>query len=168
MKSCTKTNAHLWRRCTAIYAPFFQIMRLWRRARGYPNPCTCCHVMVLLILSNYRVRHKSTDYHQGVVAEWSKALFHRSWRRVAWVRIPLETYIFIFEFFNFSLFRTAQWIPWKWNQVWPFTCSHSCFRPQIQLIIQGLVYIYSRSIALMSSWLLNGRWMDWSFRFVYT
>ena len=34
-----KTNAHLWRRCMAIYAPFFQIMRLWRRARGYPNPC---------------------------------------------------------------------------------------------------------------------------------
>ena len=38
-----KTNAHLWRRCTAIYAPFFQIMRLWRRARGYPNPCTWIH-----------------------------------------------------------------------------------------------------------------------------
>ena len=38
-KFCTKTNARLWRRCTAIYAPFFQIMRLWRRARGYPNPC---------------------------------------------------------------------------------------------------------------------------------
>ena len=35
----TKTNAHFRRRCTAIYAPFFQIMRLWRRARGYPNPC---------------------------------------------------------------------------------------------------------------------------------
>ena len=39
-KFCTKGNAHLWRRCTAIYAPFFQIMRLWRRARGYPKPWT--------------------------------------------------------------------------------------------------------------------------------
>ena len=38
-KFCTKTNAHLWRRCTSIYAPYFEIMRLWRRARGYPNPC---------------------------------------------------------------------------------------------------------------------------------
>ena len=37
-KFCTKMNAHLWRRCTAINAPFFQIMRLWRRARSYPNP----------------------------------------------------------------------------------------------------------------------------------
>ena len=55
---------------------------------------------------------------------------------------PARDTYFHFEFFNPILFRTAQWISCKWNQAWPFTCSHSCFRPQIQLIIQGLVYKY--------------------------
>ena len=34
------------------------------------------------------------------MAEWSKALIYLSWNGVAWVRIPLEIYIFIL---NFSL-----------------------------------------------------------------
>ena len=103
---------------------------------------TCCHVMVL---SNYPVRHQSTGYDQGVVAERSKALLHRSWRGGS---NPAGD-IFHFEFFNPSLFQTAQWIPCKWNQAWPFTCSHRCFRPKIQLIlIQDLVCIYIRTIAL--------------------
>ena len=57
-KFCTKTNAHLWRRCTAIYAPFFQIMRLWGRARGYPNPCL---YWILFKLARYeRLSHCSS------------------------------------------------------------------------------------------------------------
>ena len=54
--------------------------------------------MVLLILSHYPVRYKSTNYHQGIVAERSKALINRSGRGMAWVQIPLETYIFILNF----------------------------------------------------------------------
>ena len=38
--------------------------------------------------------------HQGVVAERSKVLIFLPWCGVTWVRIPLETYIFIL---NFSL-----------------------------------------------------------------
>ena len=40
------------------------------------------------------------DHHQALVSERSKALTSLSWTGVVWVRIPLETYIFIF---NFSL-----------------------------------------------------------------
>ena len=56
-------------------------------------------------------------------------------RNVAWVRIPLETYILIWIFQSQP--RTAQWIPCKW--AWPFTSSHSCYRLQIRPIIQGPV-----------------------------
>ena len=38
LKFHTEMNAHSWRSYSAIYAPFFQIMRLWSRARGFPNP----------------------------------------------------------------------------------------------------------------------------------
>ena len=69
-------------------------------------------------------------------------------RGAEWVGSNLARDIYFhFEFFNPSLFRTAQWITCKWNQAWQFTSSHGCFRPQIQLIIQD-VYINSRSIAL--------------------
>ena len=50
-------------------------------------------------------------------------------------------HIFAFWIFAPSPFRTYQRSPSKWNQAWPFTCSHSCFRPQIRLIIQGFVYL---------------------------
>ena len=54
---------------------------------------------------------------------------------------------FHFEFFAPSApFGTGKWIPCKWNQAWPFTCSHSCFRPKIWY---KALYINSRSIALM-------------------
>ena len=54
---------------------------------------------------------------------------------------PAGDIYFHFEFFNPSLFRTAQWIPCKWNQARPFTCYYSCFRPQIQLdnIVVGTI-----------------------------
>ena len=53
--------------------------------------------------------------------------FHRSWRGVRGFVVPAGDIYFHFEFFNPSLFRTAQWIPCKWNQAWPITCIHSCF-----------------------------------------
>ena len=93
--------------------------------------------MVLLIVSHCHVRHSSTVHHQGVVAERSKALIHWSWSgfESRWRH-------FHFECFNPSLIWTVQWIPCKWNQAWPFTCSNSCFRPMIRLIIQGFVYLW--------------------------
>ena len=51
-------------------------------------------------------------------------------------------HIFIMNFFAPSPFRTGQRSRCKWNQACPFTWSHSCFRPQIWFIIQGLVYKY--------------------------
>ena len=59
----------------------------------------------------------------------------------AWVRILLETYIFILNFFDPFPFLTAHRSPSKWNQAWPFTCSYCCFKPEIRLIIQG-IYVY--------------------------
>ena len=47
----TKINAHSWRSYTAIYAPFFQLMWLWRRARGYPNPWIPHAVLVADLIS---------------------------------------------------------------------------------------------------------------------
>ena len=76
---------------------------------------------------------------------WPSGL--KSW--FTWCGIPAMVsnsagYIYLhFEFFVPSLFRTAQWSPCKWNQAWPVTCGHSCFRPQIRLIIQYLVYLYA-------------------------
>ena len=48
---------------------------------------------------------------------------------------PAGSIYFNFEFFAPSPFRTGQRSPCKWIQAWPFTCSHSCFRLQIRLII---------------------------------
>ena len=55
----------------------------------------------LKFVSHYPARRLTTDHHQALVAERSKAL-QLSCRGLAgaWVRIPLETYIFIL---NFSL-----------------------------------------------------------------
>ena len=73
-------------------------------------------------------------------------------RGVAWRGFKSRrSHIFSFLIFNPSLFRTSQCTPCKWNQAWPFTWSHSCFRPQIRLIIQCLV-LYNRSIALSLNW----------------
>ena len=55
---------------------------------------------------------------------------------------PAGDVYFHFEFFAPSPFRTGQRSRCKWNQACPFTWSHSCFRPQIWFIIQGLVYKY--------------------------
>ena len=55
---------------------------------------------------------------------------------------PAGDIYFYFEFFAPSLFQTGQRSCCKWNQACPFTWSHSCFRPQIWFIIQGLVYKY--------------------------
>ena len=55
---------------------------------------------------------------------------------------PAGVIYFHFEFLAPSPFRTAQRSQCKWFQTLPFTCSHSCFRPHIQLIIQGLVYLF--------------------------
>ena len=55
---------------------------------------------------------------------------------------PAGDIYFHFEFFAPSPFRTGQRSRCKWNQACPFTWSHSCFRPQIWFIIQGLVYKY--------------------------
>ena len=54
----------------------------------------------LKFVSHYPARHLTTDHHQALVAERSKALQLTSLTGGAWVRIPLETYIFIL---NFSL-----------------------------------------------------------------
>ena len=54
----------------------------------------------LKFVSQSPVRHQITDHHQTLVAERSKTLTFLSWTDVMWVRIPLETYIFIL---NFSL-----------------------------------------------------------------
>ena len=53
---------------------------------------------------------------------------------------PTGDIYFHFGFFAPSRFRTGQRS--FWNQARPFTWSHSWFRPQIQLIIQGFVYSY--------------------------
>ena len=76
------------------------------------------------------------------MAERSKAL-QLSCRGLADVGSNLAGDIYFhFEFFAPSPFRTGQRSRCKWNQACPFTRSHSCFRPQIWFIIQGLVYKY--------------------------
>ena len=55
---------------------------------------------------------------------------------------PAGDIYFHFEFFAPSPFRTGQRSRCKWNQSCPFTWSHSCFKPQIWFIKQGLVYKY--------------------------
>ena len=57
------------------------------------------------------------------------------------LRIAGDIY-FHSEFFAPSPFQTGQRSRCKWNQACPFTWSHSCFRPQIRLIILGFVYSY--------------------------
>ena len=52
----------------------------------------------LKCVSHYPVRHLTTDHHQALVAERSKALIFLSWIGVILVRIPLETDIFILDF----------------------------------------------------------------------
>ena len=81
----------------------------------------------------------------------SNALFFRYTQLVSLA--PAGDIYFHSELFAPFPFRTAQRSQCKWTQAWPFTCSHSCFRPQIRLIIQSLVYIctYSRSIALTTT-----------------
>ena len=59
---------------------------------------TCCHVTVRKFVSHYPVRHLTTDHHLALVAERSKALTFLSWTGDVWVRIPLETHIFILIF----------------------------------------------------------------------
>ena len=54
------------------------------------------------------------------------------------VRFPAETY-FHFWLFFFPFFTTRR-SPCKWNQAWPFSFSHCCYRPQIRLIIQDYKY----------------------------
>ena len=64
------------------------------------------------------------------MAKRSKALTFLSWRGVAWVRIPLETYIFILNS-----------LPPRSEQVSGAHVNHSCIRPEIRLIMQGFVYL---------------------------
>ena len=93
---------------------------------------TFCHVMVLLIciqLSYKILNHWSSSRRRGRVVE-SPDLPVVEWRgfESRWKHI-----------FSFEFFRAGQRCQCKWNQAWPFTWSYSCLRPQIRLIIQGLV-----------------------------
>ena len=117
----------------------------------------------LKFVSHYPARHLTTDHHQALVAERSKAL-QLSWRGLAgcgfesrWRHIIY----FHFEFFAPSPFRTGQRSRCKWNQACPFTWSHSCFRPQIWFIIQGLVYKYLQYSFNQTMTVLN-----WSFYWI--
>ena len=106
----------------------------WSRPLGTCICSTCwdqsfCELVV--ILPDYALRISLGTFsilHLTSVAERSKARTFLSWTGVVWVRITLETY-FHFEFFAPSPFRTGQRSWCKWNQVWPFTCSQSCFIP---------------------------------------
>ena len=65
-----------------------------------------------------------------------------SWTGSVWVRIPLETYIFIL---NFSLPPRSEQVNGAVANEMKHVHSPEVivvFRPQIQLIIQGFVYIY--------------------------
>ena len=84
--------------------------------------------------------YKCSSWYLTSVAERCKALTFQSTTGVVWVRIPLETYIFILNFSHPP--RSGQRRQCKWNQAWPFTCSHSCLRLQKRSIIKGLVYSY--------------------------
>ena len=101
----------------------------------------------LKFVSHYPARHLTTDHHQALVAERSKALqlscrglagrgFESRWR-----------HIFSFWIFHSLPFRTGQRIRCKWNQACPFIWSHSCFRPRYDLSYKAL-YISTCSIAL--------------------
>ena len=70
-----------------------------------------------------------------------KALYDKSYMGSKTTMTSGDIY-FHFEFFAPSPFRTGLRSHCKWNQACPFTWSHSCFRPQIWFIIQGLVYKY--------------------------
>ena len=76
---------------------------------------------------------------------WPSGLRRCNFPVVDWPGVgsnPAGDIYFHFEFFAPSPFRTGQRCRCKWNQACPYTWSHSCFRPQIWLIIQGLVYKY--------------------------
>ena len=86
------------------------------------------------------------------MAERSKALIHLSWSVMAWVRVPLETYIFILNFpllRRFERLRGAQA-----NEI-----KHD-YSPEVILVLDSrydllykALYIYSRSIALRNNWI---------------
>ena len=61
--------------CTAIF-----VWCLQRQRNGGLNSGQKSAIIVTDAFIKYPVRHHFIDYHQGVVAERSKALFHRSWR----------------------------------------------------------------------------------------
>ena len=93
--------------------------------------------------------YKCSTWYPTSVAERSKALTFLSRTGVVWVQIPLETHSFIL---NFSLPPSSEQVsPFKWNQAWPFTCSHSCLRIQIRLIIYKALHIHTCSMALSSA-----------------
>ena len=77
------------------------------------------------------------------MTERSTALFHGSWCGLAWVRIPLETYIFIL---NFSILACSQQL--SGSHANEIKHDHSPVIIKIRLIALGL-YICSCSIALM-------------------
>ena len=80
-----------------------------------------------------------------ILPAWPSGLRRCNFPVVDWRGVgsnPAGDIYFHFEFFAPSLFRTGQRSRCKWNQACPFTWSHSCFRPQIWFIIQGLVYKY--------------------------
>ena len=102
---------------------------------------TCCNVMVLLIcipLSCKTLNHLSSPSPRG------RTVLGADFPVVDWRSVgsnPAGDIYFDFEFFAPSSFQTGQRSHCKWNQEWPFTWSHSCFRPQIRLIIHGFAYL---------------------------
>ena len=106
-----------------------------------------------LLLTNFNLDHNFTTrrymafkLHMGIPCDKTFPGLRRcnfpvvDWRGVG--SNPAGDIYFHFEFFAPSPFRTGQRSRCKWNQACPFTWSHSCFRPQIWFIIQGLVYKY--------------------------
>ena len=76
---------------------------------------------------------------------WPSGLRRSDFPVVDWRGVgsnPAGDIYFHFELFAPSPFWTGQRSQCKWNQACQFTWSHSCFRPQIWFIIQGLVYKY--------------------------
>ena len=57
---------------------------------------------------------------------------------LSWGGVARHIY-FHFEFFAPSPFRTSPRCPCKWNQAWPFTCSHICFRYQLRFKTQDTI-----------------------------
>ena len=84
----------------------------------------------------------TTDYHQALVAERSKAL-QLSCRGLAGCEFESRwRHIFSFWIFRSLPVPNRSMQPLQMKQACPFTWSHSCFRPQLWFIIQGLVYKY--------------------------